>query len=146
MGQTTWHLLVFHKGKMHEKVIPRTPEKTEQVKQKVRELRAKGIKCHVAGLTDKRKYPPGHEVVENVQAGKKWCPYCGEWRWFKVPKYTKNAEFNTREWFLNSFWRQGIKCCSWCGISEYDFYVGAANADFNEVRGARRRRRGRKRR
>jgi hypothetical protein len=143
-----WRLVIFHKGKRTEKRLRRTRENTERIKAKAVELELRGIKHHIVGLTDSRMYPRG-DIAEMRHMGKMWCPYCGDWRWFKVPKLQHAptpddpAEI-TREMFLNSCWRQGIKVCAWCEITEGDWYVCKANGTFGEVKATKRRRRGRR--
>ncbi len=148
MHDKYWRLVVFHKGRRQERRLRRTRENTARIKAKAAELKERGIKCHIVGLTDSRMYPAG-DIREERSSGKMWCPYCGEWRWFRVPKAMKelpDAEPHiiTREMFLNSCWRQGIKVCAWCEITEGDWFVCKANGTFGEVRATKRRRRGRR--
>lgn len=143
-----WRLVVFHKGKRTEKRLRRTRENTERIKSKAAELTQRGIKCHIVGLTDSRMFPKG-EIAEMRHLGKMWCPYCGDWRWFKVPKQQPHVPPDdpgtiTREMFLNSAWRQGIKVCAWCEITEVDWFVCKANGTFGEAKAVKRRRRGRR--
>lgn len=139
-----WRLVVFHNGKRIEKKAIRTRANTEALVAKRKELLGKGIKVRLVGLTDSRLYPPVHEIQDNRDAGKMWCPHCGDWSYFKVPKYKPHAEIGTDDWFNNSYYRQGIKVCSWCGISEAEWYVCRANNSFHEVTSVKRRKRGRK--
>lgn len=142
-------LVVFHNGKRTEKRVRATPDSLNAVKSKAKSLRERGVKCHIVVLTSSRLFPPTHEIGTNRWEGKMWCPYCGAWRWFRVPKPYHDStawvegEPVSREFFLTSCWRQSIKVCSWCEISENDWYVKKANGSFAE-RPTRRRKRGRR--
>jgi hypothetical protein len=140
----TYRLIVFNKGKRIEKRVPlqRLPE----LKELVRKLRAHGVKCCVAlsNITPGAAYlfPPPDEIQERREEGKLWCPYCRDWRWFRIPKAYPNAEIMTREWFLNVSRNNETSICAWCEMPITDFYVGRANGIWAEVRtGTRRRRR-----
>ena len=148
MHDKYWRLVVFHKGKRQERKLRRTHSNTERIKAKALALKEQGIKCHIVGMTDSRMYPRG-DIREERALGKMWCPYCGDWRWFRTPKQMKEVPNTdpgviTREMFLNSCWRQGIKVCAWCEITEGDWFVCKANGTFGEVHATRRSRKGRR--
>lgn len=136
------HLIVFHKGKRVDKKVPRA--NLREAAKKVQALRAKGIKAHLAYRTDNSLYPPGHQIEAMRNDGLMWCPYCRAWRYFRLPKNRPHAEMNSREWFLNSFRAQNIKVCSWCEISEVEWYVKRANGTWGEAPKRKRRRNRRK--
>lgn len=144
MAERYWRLVVYKDGKRIEKKVERTPEQTEKLKAIARDLRSKGIRCHIVGRTSTSMYPPPRTIKEMRAEGKLWCPYCREWRFFKIPPFKGHAEIGTTDWFMNSYYRQGIKACAWCRISEMDWYVGKANGSFEESRSARRRKRARR--
>ena len=138
MHGSVGHVIIFKGGKRIDKPVKlsKFPEAVALVKK----LKADGVKAHFAYLTDRRMYPPPREVVERRAEGYLWCPYCGAWRWFKVPKAYKDPELGTREWYLTSFHNQLIRVCAWCEISETDWYIKRANNTFGEGTSRRRRR------
>jgi hypothetical protein len=111
-----------------------------------RTLRKKGLRAAIvtSRVIDRFLYPPEDDDLSARDEGMLWCPYCRDWRWFKVPRFTRDADLRSAEWFLNSYHRQDIRCCAWCHITELDFYVRKANDTWGEQR--RRRRRKRRRR
>jgi hypothetical protein len=133
-------LVVYHRGRRIEK---RYEEHTEAATM-AKKLRRKGVKFALvtARVAPSRRFPPdGDDLSARRAEGMLWCPYCGAWRWFKVPKFTPGAEVWTEAWFMNSFHRQEIKVCGWCRISEYEFEIRMVNGTFSEQRKRRRRKR-----
>lgn len=126
-------LIVFKGNRRIVKVLPR--ERAREVQEKVKELREQGLKAHVAMRTERRAFPPADEIREMREAGMMWCPYCGAWRWFVIPRYTPSAadDVGSPEWFDNSLHRQEIRACKWCGISAVDWYVRRANQTWSET-------------
>lgn len=107
----------------------------------VKKLKAKGVKHRVVAckVLDRYKFPPLDDDLSARLEGKLWCPYCRDWSFFKVPRFTRNAEISTTEWFLNSAHRQGFRVCSWCLVSELEFSVRMANQTWSEQPTRRRR-------
>lgn len=144
-------LVVFHKGKRVEKRLRLSKTTVAALKEKAADLKEKGIKCRIIALTTPRLFPRG-DIDEARGLGKLWCPYCGDWSYFRVPKPHRGAEPPdieageeiSREFFLTSCWRQGIKVCAWCEISEMDWYVRKVNGTFEQGSSGKRRRRGRR--
>lgn len=97
-------------------------------------LREKGYRAALvpSNVIDKRMYPPPRTIAENRNVGKLWCCYCGDWRYFAVPKFHPHAEVASEEWFLNAFHNQLVKVCKWCRISEDDFYIRRVNDTWGE--------------
>lgn len=112
----------------------------------VRTLRKKGVKATVATclVVNARKYPPADDDLHARDEGMLWCPYCGAWRWFKVPKFTPHTKVMTAPWIMNSMHRQDIRVCAWCQISLHDFWVRKANGITAETAGTRRRKKKRR--
>lgn len=138
MGRGNYgHLIIFKDGKRIDKRIHVT--RMREAVATVKNLKEKGYKAHLAYGTDARMYPSG-DIEGPRGEGMWWCPYCGSWRWFKIPKANNHAELNSREWFLNSLRSQEIKVCAWCEISEMDWYVKRANGLFGLDTKHRRRR------
>lgn len=139
-------LIVFHKGKRVEKRLRLNRDSVATLKDKATQLRERGVKCRVVCLTTQRLFPHG-DIKGEREAGKLWCPYCGDWSFFRVPKpYPKaqapmfaDGEVMSREFFLTVAWRQDLKVCAWCEISENDWYVCRANGTFGSHMGRRRR-------
>lgn len=136
-------MVVFRDGHRIEKLV--APHLIHEANDKVKGLRAKGVKAHLVLRTDKGSLPPPGEIREMREAGMLWCPYCRAWRWFVVPKFTPRAEVLSDNWYINSLHRQGIKACKWCHISVLDWWVCKANGIFHERTGQRRRRKRRTR-
>jgi hypothetical protein len=139
VSEKYWRLIIFHKGKRIEKRVLRTPDNTKKLVEKVRELRSQDIKCRLVGQTDKRLYPPPRTISPMRDLGKMWCPECGDWSFFDVPKFTPDAPVASEAWYMNSFHNQLIKVCRWCGISEHHWYVKRANFTFGEEKARKRR-------
>ena len=130
-------IIVFKDGKRISKRVHRT--KMKEATQRVLALREKGIKAHIAYLTDSRKFPPPRTIQPMRELGKLWCPYCGAWRWFSIPPYKtgpvsildKHGRLSD-EFYMNSCSLQQIKLCQWCTSSISDFYVIKANGLWGE--------------
>ena len=137
------HIIIFRKGERIDRRVHKSH--FSEAVALVKKLKDQGVKAHFVWLTQGSMYPPAHQIKEKRNEGMLWCPWCRAWRWFSVPKYKRGEPYGTDQWFLNSYFRQGIKCCQWCHITIYDWYVGVSNGIFAEVRASRRRRR-RKRR
>lgn len=140
---TKWFkLVIFKDGKRIEKRVPRS--KLPELMRIYKELKDRGTRCCVVGITEKRRYPPPHSIAENRDEGKLWCPYCGDWRYYKIPRAYSNPEPLSREWFMNVYRNNETRICSWCEISVKDWYVCAANNIHSEVWDGPRRRRTKK--
>ena len=134
-------LILFKDGRRLEKYYD---DHTEAIPI-VRKLKRNGIKatlvtCKVASS---RALPPAHDDLSARAEGMLWCPYCGAWRWFKVPEFRKGATFTpiNLQAYLNSCYRQGLKVCAWCCISENEFSVCVANGTWGNKDKRRRRKR-----
>lgn len=134
-----FRLVVFTGGKRIEKRVPRKNLPALVAKRK--ELQEVGVKCHIVGMTENRLFPPVRSIRENLEDGKLWCPYCGAWRFFNVPKAYVHAEFGTREWYMNVYRNNETRCCAWCDMPIKDYYICRVNGIYEEVWGAARRRR-----
>lgn len=134
---------MYHNGKRTTKSV--SPRSIRAANDKVKELKARGVKVHLVYLTERRQFPPPDSIEANRNEGRLWCPYCGAWRWFTVPKFKPDAEVGSEPWFMNSFHRQGIRVCQWCHISVLEWYVCKANNIFAEKPIIRRRRKRRTR-
>lgn len=137
-------VIVFKDGRRIEK---RINDHTKAIPV-VRELRRKGLRVALvlSHVVDKRRYPSG-DIEEERFAGKWWCPYCGAWRWFKVPKFKENGvtvDLTDTQFYLNSCFRQGLRVCAWCYVSENEWSVKNANGTWAEQPKRRRRRRRRR--
>lgn len=119
--------------------IPNTDGQIRKAAEVVAKLKSKGVKAHLVLRTDKGTFPPTAQIEDKRAEGMRWCPYCRTWRYFSVPKFKHNAAISSEEWWTNSYHRQGIKCCQWCGISESEWWVQKVNGSFGE--NPRRRRR-----
>lgn len=130
-------LVAYHRGRRIEKRY----EDHRDAAPIAKKLKRRGVKISLVTthVIPSREYPDSD--LSPRAEGKLWCPYCGAWRWFKVPKFTRGADVWTEAWFMNSFHRQEIKVCAWCLISEVEFSVRMANATFGEARKRRRRKR-----
>lgn len=133
-----WRIVLFKNGRRIEKRLPASQR--DAAVAKVRQLREKGVRAHLvpSNVIRNRMWPSG-DIKEHRDAGELWCPYCGAWRWFKIPRAYPNAEFMSVEWYLNSFRNQEIRVCAWCCITMLDFYVCKANGTWAEVKGGHRR-------
>jgi hypothetical protein len=62
--------------------------------------------------------PPHKEIDPNKKQrkGQLWCPYCGEWRWFRYNVQLAN-------WPYKSYYKR----CTGCGISDEDYWVKTIN-------------------
>lgn len=133
-------IVVFNNGRRIEK----TYDDHHDAAIVARKLKAKGVRYRLV-LNDvlrKYQYPPLEDNIEYLRGeGLWWCPYCREWSYFRVPKFTPGAPIWSEAWILNSFHRQGLKICSWCRMSEAEFYVKHANGIWNEKPRRRRRKR-----
>lgn len=109
----------------------------------VEKLQRGGIKYRIvaAKVLERYRYPPLDDDLSSRNGGKWWCPYCRDWSYFKVPKFTPNAEVGSVEWFMNGAHRQGIRICAWCLITEMEFSVRMANSTWAEQPRRRRRKR-----
>ena len=136
------YLIVFKDGHRIEKRVPMS--KFPEAKARVKALKEQGIKAHLAYASESRRFPPAESISDHRNEGQLWCPYCGAWRWFKVPKLYPSAEIMTWQWYMNSFHNQNIAVCSWCAISTLDALVGQVNGIFAEVRATRKKHRNRK--
>jgi hypothetical protein len=130
-------IIVFKDGKRIAKRVHRT--KMKEATQRVLALREKGIKAHIAYLTESRKFPPPRTVKPMREEGKYWCPYCGAWRWFSIPAYKSGPVaimdgdgLLTDQFYMNSCALQQIHLCQWCTASISDFYVIKANGLWGE--------------
>lgn len=132
-------LVVFQSGRRIEKRY----EDHRLAAPVAHKLQRKGVKYRVvaAKVLERYKYPPLDDDLASRQEGKWWCPYCRDWSFFKVPKFTPGAEVGSTEWFLNAAHRQGIRVCAWCLISEVDFSVRMANGEWDRPRRRRSKRR-----
>lgn len=139
MAEKYWRLVIFHQGKRIEKHVLRTPDNTQKLVAKVKSLREQGVKCRLVGRTDRRMYPPSSQIKAMTNEGKMWCPHCGDWSFFSVPKFTPDAEVSTDAWFMNSFHNQLVRACRWCGVSENEWYVKRANFTFGHEKARKRR-------
>lgn len=134
-------VVVFHQGRR----IERNSLTLDEGKELVRKLHSKGVKSALVtcDVLLAYRYPPPGDDLSNRNMGMMWCPYCREWRWFKIPKFTGGAPVGSEPWFMNSFHRQEIAVCAWCRIGENDFHVMRANGTWGNM-GRRRRRKKRR--
>ena len=125
-------VVVYHKGRRVERKIPKTQIK--EAAEWVKTQKAQGVKAHLVYRTDMSVFAPAEEMDDNFSAGRWWCQYCRSWRYFTVPSYTDrdDLEVGSEDWFMNSFFLQGVRCCRWCRISENDWYVKKANGFLHE--------------
>lgn len=140
---TIGHLIVFKDGKRIDKAV--APHNHKKARKLAKQIRKAGGKAVFAYARDKTMFPPPGTQQEKRDEGMWWCVYCGEWRWFRVPKGHVHAEVNSREWFMNSFRNQLTRVCSYCEISEHDWYIKRANGLWGETRVPKRRSRSRRR-
>lgn len=140
--QTKWfRLVIFKDGKRIEKKVHR--KHMSELVRTYKQLQAVGVKCHIVGMTDARMYPNPRSIERNREEGKYWCPYCGAWRFFRVPRAYNNPEILSREWYMNVYRNSETLCCSWCDMPLKDYYICVVNRIYHEVwdSGTRRRRR-----
>jgi hypothetical protein len=133
-------LVVFQNGRR----IERGYEDHRLAAPIAKKLQRKGVKYRIVAskVLDRYKYPPLDDDLEmHRDEGKWWCPFCRDWSFFKVPKFTPNAEIGSTEWYLNGAHRQGLRVCAWCLITEMEFYVRMANGEWDRPRRRRRKRR-----
>jgi hypothetical protein len=130
-----YRVIVFRNGKRVEKVI--THDQLPAAKEKVRELREQGHKASIALCLVKRDNPSTYPPPESIQGmrneGYLWCPYCRAWRYFKIPRANENAAVGSLDWMVNTYRNQEIKICSWCHISERDFWVLRVNQTWEQL-------------
>ena len=135
--------IVFQQGRRTEKRI--TKAQLPQAKQIVKTLRERGAKVTIVPCTIDSTYnflyPHPDDIDEMREIGKYWCPYCRDWRWFRVPKAYVDPVPMSREWYLNVYRNNETKICAWCEIPLKDFYVCRANGIFEEVWSGKRSRR-----
>jgi len=136
------HVVIYKNGKRIDKRVHKS--KLRDAADRVKQLKAQGVKAHLVWRTDSGTYPPPREIKPMRDLGQLWCPYCRAWRWFAVPKFTPGAPVCSPEWYMNSYHRQSLKVCKWCTISMLDFWVCKANGTFGEVYGAKRSRKKRR--
>ena len=134
-----FRLVVFHKGKRIEKRVHR--KSLPKLVSMYQDLKSQGVKCHIVGMTENRLFPPVRSIRENLEEGRLWCPYCGAWRYFNVPRAYLHAEFGSREWYMNVYRNNETRCCAWCDMPIKDYYICRVNGIYEEVWGAARRRR-----
>lgn len=138
-----YRIIVFRDGKRLERII--TQSQLEEAKTKVRALRAEGHKAAIARCLinpdTPRTYPPPESVSGMRAQGYLWCPYCRAWRYFRIPRGHDDVEISSPEWFTNSLRNQEIKICSWCHITERDFWVAKVNGTWEESKAKRHRKR-----
>lgn len=141
VGTTNYfRLVIFAGGKRIEKRVSR--KHLPQLVKTRKELQERGVKCHIVGLTENRLYPRTRDVESNRAEGRYWCPYCGAWRYFNVPRAYKNPEPLSREWYMNVYRNNEHQLCAWCDMPLRDWYIAVVNGIYNEVwDGPRRRRR-----
>lgn len=132
-------IVVFKDGRRICKNFPDIRDATPIAKK----LRDKGVRFRIvtSRAVEKYKYPPSYDDLSARDDGKLWCPYCRDWSHFKVPRFKPHALIGSEEWFLNSLHRQGIRCCSWCHITEMEFSIRVANGTWAEKPKRRRRKR-----
>lgn len=132
-------IVVFRDGRRLERRYDDHHDAASLVKQ----LKAKGVRYRLvtSRVLPQFQYPPIHDDLSSRNGGKLWCPYCREWSYFRVPKYTPHAEVGSDSWFLNACHRQGLKVCAWCHISQLEFSVKLANGLWSEQPKRRRRKR-----
>lgn len=119
-------MVIFHKGKRIEKLVFDQKASIATYKS----LRDKGVRvCFVSRV---RGYWPKSNDAGPPDPGMLWCPYCREWRWFRVPE-TKRGNFEpmSEEW-MDQLYRRVLSnsttpWCSWCHISVADFEVKQKN-------------------
>lgn len=135
-----FRLVIFKDGKRIEKKVHR--EHLPQLISTYKKLQALEVKCHVVGMTENRLYPYTKDIEREREAGKYWCPYCGAWRYFNVPRAYKEPEILSREWYMNVYRNNETMCCAWCDMPIKDYYISLVNGIYHEVwDGPRRRRR-----
>jgi len=132
-------LVVFKDGRRVEKKF----EDHTNAAPLVKKLEQAGVKYRLVAskVLTRYRYPPDNDDLSSRLAGKLWCPYCRDWSFFKVPKFTPDARIGSVEWFLNGAHRQGLRVCAWCLITELEFSVRMANATWSEQPKRRRRKR-----
>ena len=135
-GSPAWKLIIFYRGKRSERLINDWRQGLEISKG----LNERGIKAHL--VSRRRAFPPKGEASDPDQM---WCPYCRRWRYFTIPKYTRNAAVETEEGWMNVFHDQGLAVCQWCHISEAMKPVADANELWFDLRRKKRRRKNRRR-